>query len=133
MRKGGVSPSRAKRGSSENIRTIFCIKKKQRIDTHTRLSLRFTARSTCGLCMGYFVCARCWISRELSIESCKLASYRHRLQVYILESRRSVRFPLDFSADFYLCTVSTCMQLPFSLPGDRCQVNIDIPKYRHPG
>ena len=55
------------------------------------MSLRFTARSTCGLCMGYFVCARCSISRELSIESCKLASCRHRLKVYIHESRRSVR------------------------------------------
>ena len=40
--------------------------------------------------MGYFVCARCSISRELSIESCKLASCRHRLKVYIRESQRSV-------------------------------------------
>ena len=79
--------------SMQNIVRIFSdiLHRKTRIDAHTRLSLRFTARSTCSLCMGYFVCARCSISRELSIKSCKLASCRHRLKVYIRESRRSVR------------------------------------------
>ena len=75
MRKGENPPSRAKRGSSETIRTIFCIENTYRhpytfgSTLHCQVHLRSLH--------GYFVCARGSISRELSIESCKLASCRH--------------------------------------------------------
>ena len=77
MREGGVSPllSEARKPGSETIRTIFCIENTYRhpYTFESTLHCRVHLRSL----HGYFVCARGSISRELSIESCKLASCRH--------------------------------------------------------
>ena len=70
MREGEFPPSRAKRGSSETICTMFCIE-----NTHRHpFSFEFTLHCQVRLrsLHGYFVCARGSISRELSIEVGKL-------------------------------------------------------------
>ena len=63
-------PSRVKRGSSETIRTIFCIENTYRhpYSFESTLHCQVHLRSL----HGYFVCARGSISCELSIEVGKL-------------------------------------------------------------
>ena len=75
---GGVSfpPSHTKHGSSGTIHTIFCIE-----NTHTHLSLRFTARSTCGICMA-ILCAQ--VARY-DVKASSRASYRHSMVPVLAE------------------------------------------------